>query len=54
MAIAVSLSFVPAPPGSLSSNNNGPFYVAFARAWRKATTVGQDNLRPLQTSCERT
>jgi len=38
--------------GSISSNNNGPFYIAFARAWRKATTVGQDNLRPLQMTCE--
>eukprot|EP00581_Thalassiosira_minuscula_P017134 CAMPEP_0183721494 /NCGR_PEP_ID=MMETSP0737-20130205/13753_1 /TAXON_ID=385413 /ORGANISM="Thalassiosira miniscula, Strain CCMP1093" /LENGTH=461 /DNA_ID=CAMNT_0025951507 /DNA_START=66 /DNA_END=1451 /DNA_ORIENTATION=- len=33
--------------GSVSSNNQKPFYNAFARAWRKATTVGQDDLKPL-------
>lgn len=37
--------------GSVQSNNNTPFYVAFARAWRKATTVGQDDLKPLRDRC---
>ena len=31
---------------------NAPFYNAFTEAWRKATTVGQDNLSPLVESCD--
>lgn len=37
--------------GAISSRNNGPFYDAFAKAWRKATTVGQNNLSPLKETC---
>jgi len=39
--------------GSISGNNNDPFYIAFAKAWRKATVVGipQNVLRPLQDRC---
>jgi len=37
--------------GSISSNNNAPFYIAFAKAWRKATTAGQNNLSRLAESC---
>ena len=38
--------------GAVSSDNNGPFYDAFTKAWRKATTVGTYNLSRLQDSCE--
>ena len=31
---------------------NVPFYNAFAEAWRKATTVGQEDLSPLAESCD--
>ncbi|KAL7529151.1 hypothetical protein ACHAXR_004105 [Thalassiosira sp. AJA248-18] len=34
-----------------ASKNNAPFYIAFAKAWRKATTVGQNKLSPLQDTC---
>mmetsp|Transcript_36895 Transcript_36895/g.88990 ORF Transcript_36895/g.88990 Transcript_36895/m.88990 type:complete len:103 (+) Transcript_36895:51-359(+) len=39
--------------GSVSSNNNALFYIAFAKAWRKATTVGipRNVLRPLKDRC---
>ena len=33
------------------SDPNLPFYLAFARAWDKATTVGQEDLSPLVDSC---
>ncbi len=38
--------------GSLISKNNAPFYINFAKAWKKATTLGQRNLSPLKNSCE--
>lgn len=31
---------------------NMPFYESFAEAWRKATTVGKDNLSPLVQRCD--
>jgi len=38
--------------GEFPNDNNVPFYNAFEEAWRKATTVGQENLSPLAESCE--
>jgi len=38
--------------GSHPHNTNIPFYNAFEEAWRKATTVGQDNLSPLGHGCD--
>lgn len=38
--------------GDYPNTNNQPFYDAFSEAWRKATTVGQDNLSTLAESCE--
>lgn len=38
--------------GSLISKNNAPFYINFAKAWKKATTLGQNNLSPLKNRCE--
>jgi len=32
-------------------SSNSPFYTAFAEAWRKATTVGQGDLLPLEERC---
>eukprot|EP00580_Thalassiosira_gravida_P007736 CAMPEP_0201646866 /NCGR_PEP_ID=MMETSP0493-20130528/34738_1 /ASSEMBLY_ACC=CAM_ASM_000838 /TAXON_ID=420259 /ORGANISM="Thalassiosira gravida, Strain GMp14c1" /LENGTH=387 /DNA_ID=CAMNT_0048122125 /DNA_START=1 /DNA_END=1160 /DNA_ORIENTATION=- len=38
--------------GAYPNDNNEPFYNAFTDAWRKATTVGNDNLSPLGENCE--
>ena len=38
--------------GTYPNTNNVPFYDAFREAWRKATTVGQNDLLPLSDSCE--
>ena len=38
--------------GGSHDNENMPFYTAFARAWLKATTIGQDGLSPLAESCD--
>ncbi|KAL9188044.1 hypothetical protein ACHAXT_006422 [Thalassiosira profunda] len=37
--------------GSYPNDNNAPFYDKFRTAWRKATTVGQEDLSPLLDSC---
>ena len=33
-------------------DDNSRFYSAFAEAWRKATTIGQRNLAPLEPNCD--
>lgn len=35
-----------------TQDRNLSFYMAFAEAWGKATTVGQDSLSPLVDSCD--
>jgi len=38
--------------GSNPNDPNLPFYTAFAKAWAKATTIGQEDLFPLAESCD--
>lgn len=37
--------------GGFPNENNDPFYQAFARAWYKATTNGQNNLKAIHSKC---
>lgn len=37
--------------GGFPNENNDPFYKAFASAWFKATTNGQDRLKAIRSEC---